>query len=171
MLQTSVDVSHVVTHHSTKSPQLRLTSQFGMGYGAFGVVWTFAERRLFETGENKLQFWTNWHKLTKHLTMPSFQDTHWCWFALPPTRPPLSIQHPRPSTWSIHRSKYWAVLIIDVEIQNEGGSEGPWQGQPQPIFPCTHAPAPPRTTQTLHVNQEGHHLVQKKNNLTVIIFF
>ena len=37
-VQTSVDVSHVVTHHSTKSPQLRLTSQFGMGYGAFGVV-------------------------------------------------------------------------------------------------------------------------------------
>jgi len=37
-LQTSVDVSHVVTHHSTKSPQPRLTSQFGMGYGAFGVV-------------------------------------------------------------------------------------------------------------------------------------
>ena len=37
-IQTSVDVSHVVTHHSTKSPQLRLTSQFGMGYGAFGVV-------------------------------------------------------------------------------------------------------------------------------------
>ena len=42
-LQTSLDVSHVVTHHSTKSAQLRLTSQFGMGYGAFGVVWTFAE--------------------------------------------------------------------------------------------------------------------------------
>jgi len=39
-LQASVDVSHVVTHHSTQSPQRRLTSQFGMGYGAFVVVWT-----------------------------------------------------------------------------------------------------------------------------------
>ena len=43
-LQTSVDVSHVVTHHSTKSPQSRLTSQFGMGYGAFDSVWTFVEK-------------------------------------------------------------------------------------------------------------------------------
>ena len=50
MLQTSVDVSHVVTHHSTKSPQLRLTSQFGMGYGAFGVVWTFAEGWIMGSG-------------------------------------------------------------------------------------------------------------------------
>ena len=41
LLQTSVDVSHVVTHHSTKSPQNRLTSQFGMGYGVFDSVWTF----------------------------------------------------------------------------------------------------------------------------------
>ena len=40
-VQTSVDVSHVVTHHSTKSPQNRLTSQFGMGYGVFDSVWTF----------------------------------------------------------------------------------------------------------------------------------
>lgn len=46
-IQTSVDVSHVVTHHSTKSPQPRLTSQFGMGYGAFEVVWTFVEESLF----------------------------------------------------------------------------------------------------------------------------
>ena len=37
-VQTSVDVSHVVTHHSTKSPQNRLTSQFGMGYGVFDSV-------------------------------------------------------------------------------------------------------------------------------------
>jgi hypothetical protein len=99
--------------------------------------------------------------LTKHLTMPSFQDTHWCWFALPPTRPPLSIQHPRPSTWSIHRSKYWAVLIIDVEIQNEGGVRDLDKDNPSPSS-LAPTPQPPRTTQTLHVNQEGHHLVQKK---------
>ncbi len=43
IVQTSVDVSHVVTHHSTKSPQWRLTSQFGMGYGAFVMIWTFVE--------------------------------------------------------------------------------------------------------------------------------
>ena len=46
-LQTSVDVSHVVTHHSTKSPQNRLTSQFGMGYGAFVSVWTFVINRIY----------------------------------------------------------------------------------------------------------------------------
>jgi hypothetical protein len=81
--------------------------------------------------------------LTKHLTMPSFQDTHWCWFALPPTRPPLSIQHPRPSTWSIHRSKYWAVLIIDVEIQNEGGVRDLDKDNPSPssLAPTPQPPA------------------------------
>ena len=37
-LQTSACVSLLVSHESTKQPQPRLTSQFGMGYGAFEVV-------------------------------------------------------------------------------------------------------------------------------------
>lgn len=42
-LQTSARVSLLVSNESTQRPQPRLTSQFGMGYGAFEVVWTFVE--------------------------------------------------------------------------------------------------------------------------------
>ena len=57
-LQTSACVSLLVSHESTKQPQPRLTSQFGMGYGAFEVVWTFVEECLFDRLILIIDYWS-----------------------------------------------------------------------------------------------------------------